>query len=133
MRDHIDAIVALGDSLSFSVTDTAAPNPLPQNYSFISAPNLRALADSLKTAIKDVDDYIHITCAGVSARQVREMQDALAEVFDGASPVVTGYSTHLERHSSTPITQDGQVIFTDSNSHPFYGVDTYHYQATPAT
>lgn len=131
MRDHIDAIVSLGSGLTFTLTDTAAPDPLPQLYAFVTAPNLMELAESLHTAVKDVDDYIHITCTGSSPRQVRAMQGAVDVIFDGATPTVTGYITHLEKFTSAPITQDEQVTFEDTNTHPFYGVTTYRYQATP--
>jgi len=131
MRSHVNAILVIGDDLGFEVADTGKPEGEPQRYAFLGAPNLREIQATVSDERRDIDDLIHITAAGVSARQVREMQDEITAAYDGAKPDVDGYDCHLERLYGAPISLGGGITFTDTNTGPFYGVDTYRYTATP--
>lgn len=131
MRSHINAILAVGDDLDFVMADSGKPDNDAQRYAFLGAPNLREIQATVSDERRDIDDLIHITAAGVSARQVREMQDQIAAAYDGAKPDVDGYVCHLERLYGTPIMRGDSITFADTNTGPFYGVDTYRYTATP--
>jgi hypothetical protein len=130
MRSHINAILAVGDDLAFDMADSGKPEGNAQRYAFLGAANLRETQGDLSDQRRDVDDLIHITAAGVSARQVREMQDEITAAYDGAKPDVDGYDCHLERLYGSPVSRGGDITFTDTNTGPFYGVDTYRYTAT---
>jgi len=131
MRSHINALLALGDDLLFQMADTGKPEGNPQRYAFLGAPNLREVTATISDERRDINDLVHITAAGVSARQVREMQDEITMAYDGAKPDVDGYDCHLERLYGSPLSRGGGITFTDTDTGPFYGVDTYRYTATP--
>lgn len=145
MRAHLAGIAALIPN-GIHVYDTEAERPdynpadwsgawsdaqraawtLPDRYVVLAAPTFADDSLTIDGARRVVDDYLQVMAVGISARQVRWVQEAVRSALDPGTPTVAGHRCRIKLRA-TGI----HAVDRDVTPHRHYATDTYRYRAVP--
>lgn len=126
MSKHLDALMALVPA-GVTAYDTNVPEPPPQRYLVFRAPTFKRDSEALSRASMDVNDYFSIMACGRDARQVRDLQEKVQDIYDRANVTVPGFK------ASVFLRTTGAVDIDRSKKPEIaHATDLYRYRATPA-
>lgn len=74
------------------------------------------------------DFRFQVTSAGLTAHAAKIRADEARSLLINVRPVVAGRTcTKIRHETAIPVRADTEVTDTETNRHPVFGVDTYHF------
>jgi hypothetical protein len=124
--DHHEAIRALLASLSFY--DGQVPNEPTFPYRVLYLDTGFERSEKLCATSNRADFRFQVTSVALTAEGVAIVADQSRSLLVDVRPAVAGRTcTQIRRKTSVPVRPDRDVTDPDSNLHPMFSVDTYHF------
>lgn len=128
IRDHHQAILDLLSGLPMTLYDGQVPDQPQFPYAVLFGDTGFERATRLCATSDRADFRFQVTSVGLTVESALIVADAARKLLVDARPVVSGRSCGpIRRETSIPVRPDTDVTLPDSNRHPMFAADTYHF------
>jgi hypothetical protein len=126
--DHYQAVVGLLSGLSQTLYEGQVPTQPSFPYAVLYMDTDTEATTKLCGGSDQAEFRFQVTSVGLSAVAVRVVADAARSLLVDVRPVVAGRTCQrIRKEFSIPVRPDEDVTLPDSDLHPMYAVDTYHF------
>ncbi|OQO89928.1 hypothetical protein B1813_18995 [Saccharomonospora piscinae] len=126
--DHHQAVLDLLAGLPVTLHDGQVPDRPTFPYAVLFGDTGNERSTRLCATSDRADWRFQVTSVGLTVESALIVADAARALLIDARPVVVGRSCGpIRRETSIPVRPDTDVTDPDTNRHPMFAVDTYHF------